>query len=72
MNSIQYFDKDPGYETIKRITSGYFTSMPLLDGRILFLNENGMNDCEINEEASKMCGMVVYGNIAIVGTKMAD
>ena len=38
-----------------------------MDGRILFMNESGEHRLEINKEATVMFGIVIYGNIAIVG-----
>jgi|TARA_R110001592_G_scaffold49078_1_gene153492 hypothetical protein len=65
--TIYYFDEDPGYETIQKITNGYFTTLSLTDGRIMFLNEAGEYTCEINNEASKIYNIKIYGKIVIIG-----
>ena len=65
--TIYYFDEDPGYDILKTITKGYFTTLKLVDGRIIFMNESGEHRLEINKEATVMFGIVIYGNIAIVG-----
>mgnify|MGYP001335505462 FL=1 len=65
--TIFYFDEDPGYETLKKITQGYFEVLKLVDGRDLFLSEDGMYRLPINIEASNMFKFKIYGNIAIVG-----
>tara|TARA_B100000161_G_C33488221_1_gene385769 strand:- start:278 stop:496 length:219 start_codon:yes stop_codon:yes gene_type:complete len=65
--TIFYFKKDPGYETLQNITGGYFTTLKLIDGKTLFLRENGEYSCKLNQEASNMFGIKMYGNIAIVG-----
>ena len=65
--TIFYFDEDPGYETLKKITQGYFEVLKLVDGRDLFLSEDGMYRLPINVEASNMFKFKIYGNIAIVG-----
>ncbi len=65
--TIHYFDEDPGYDTIKNITNGFFTTLSLADGRIMFLNETGEYHCELNKEATTMFGIIIYGPIAIVG-----
>ena len=39
--TIYYFDEDPGYETLQKITQGYFEVLKLMDGRDMFLNEDG-------------------------------
>ena len=67
--TIYYFDDDPGYEKLQEITGGYLTTLPLTDGRTMFLNESGEHTCKINNEASNMFGIVIFGNIAIVGKK---
>jgi|TARA_R110002074_G_C12047848_1_gene619429 hypothetical protein len=65
--TIYYYDEDPGYETIKNITNGYFTTLPLDGGKIMFLNEMGEYTCEINKEASQIYGVKIYGKIVIIG-----
>ena len=66
-NTINYFDEDPGYDTIKRITNGLFSVLHLVDGRTLFLNERGNLVSPLYNEASSMFGIKIYGNIVIVG-----
>lgn len=65
--TIYYFQHDPGYDTIKRITNGEFTVLHLVDGRTMFVNERGNLVSPINNEASNMYGIKIYGNIVIVG-----
>ena len=69
--TIFYFDEDPGYEKLQEITKGHFTAMKLTDNRILFLNETGEYHLPINKEATVMFGIIMYGNIAIVGKKQS-
>jgi len=70
--TIYYFDEDPGYETLQKITQGYFEVLKLMDGRDMFLNETGMYNLPLNEEASNMFKFKIYGNIAIVGKVTED
>jgi len=65
--TIYYFSEDPGYDILKTITKGYFTTLKTADGRTIFMNESGEQNQEINKEATIMFGIVMYGNIAIVG-----
>jgi len=65
--TIYYFDEDPGYETLQKITQGYFEVLKLMDGRDMFLNESGMYRLPLNEEASNMFKFKIFGNVAIVG-----
>ena len=65
--TIYYFQTDPGYDNIKRITNGDFTVLHLVDGRTMFVNERGYLVSPINNEASNMYGIKIYGNIVIVG-----
>ena len=39
--TIYYFDEDPGYEALQKITQGYFEVLKLMDGRDMFLSEDG-------------------------------
>ncbi len=65
--TIYYFDEDPGYDTIKNITNGYFRTLKLTDGRTMFLNGQGEKRCYYNNEASDIYGICIYGTIVIVG-----
>ena len=65
--TIYYFEKDPGYDTIKRITNGQWAVLHLVDGRTMFVNESGHLVSPLNNEASNMYGIKIYGNIVIVG-----
>lgn len=69
---IVYFDEDPGYDIISSITGGYFTTLPLIDGGIMFLRENGQHTCSINDTATKMFKIKIYGRIVIVGSNLDD
>ena len=64
--TIYYFNKDPGYDTLKNITHVYFTILKTVDGRSIYLNEEGEYKLPINKEATQMFGIVIYGNIAII------
>ena len=65
--TIYYYDLDPGYDTIKRITNGLFSVLHLVDRRTMFINERGYLVSPINKEAGKIYGIKIYGNIVIVG-----
>jgi len=65
--TIYYFDKDPGFDKLKSITQGWFTILKTIDGLSIYLNENGEYKLPINKEATDMFGIIMYGNIAIVG-----
>ena len=65
--TIYYFDEDPGYETLQKITKGYFTVLDTTDGRTMFLNESGQYHLPVNDQASEIFGIKIYGPIAIVG-----
>ena len=65
--SIFYFEKDPGFETLIKITNGYFTMLKMVDGRTAVMNESGELSLSINKEATEMFGVDIYGNIAIIG-----
>ena len=65
--TIYYFDEDPGYDTLKEITKGWFTVLRTVDGRSIYMSEDGEHHLPINKEATTMFGIVIYGNIAIIG-----
>ena len=65
--TIYYYDSDPGYDTIKRITNGLFSVLHLVDGRTMFVNESGYLVSPLNNEATNMFGIKIYGNIVITG-----
>ena len=65
--TIYYFKKDPGYDTLKKITQGWFTILKTDDNRSIYLNEEGEYKLPINKEATQMFGIKMYGNIAIIG-----
>ena len=64
---IFYYDNDPGYHTIKDICQGNFTTLKMSDGRTIFLNETGQYHLPVNREATEMFGIIIYGDIVIVG-----
>ena len=33
----------------------------------MYVNEEGAMTCEINDEASKICGRPIFGNVVVVG-----
>lgn len=70
--TIYYFDEDPGYEALQKITQGYFEVLKLMDGRDMFLSEEGRYRLPLNIEASNMFKFEIYGNIAIVGKVTED
>lgn len=65
--TIYYFDEDPGYDDLQKITKGFFRVMCTTDGRSVFINEAGEYTLPLNKQASDMFGLKMYGNIAIVG-----
>tara|TARA_Y100001935_G_scaffold249414_1_gene247998 strand:+ start:1702 stop:1929 length:228 start_codon:yes stop_codon:yes gene_type:complete len=65
--TIYYYKNDPGYDTIKKITQGWFTILKTNDNRSIYLNEEGEYKLPINKEATQMFGIKMYGNIAIIG-----
>ena len=65
--TIFYFKKDPGYDTLQNIIGGYFTTLKLIDDKTMFLREDGEYTCKLNQEASQMFRIKLYGNIAIIG-----
>ena len=71
-NEIVYFKEDPGYDVIVRITGWAVTTLQLADGGIMFLRENGQSSCDLNETATEMFKIKIYGRIVIVGSTLHD
>ena len=72
LKEIVYYKEDPGYDTIQGITGGFFTTLQLADGGIMFLRENGEYTCDINKTATEMFKIKIYGRIVIVGSSLHD
>jgi hypothetical protein len=65
--TIFYFEKDPGYDILKKITQGWFTMLNTTDNLTIVINEQGEYKLPINNQATKMFGIKLYGNVAIIG-----
>lgn len=65
---VVYYKDEPEIEVINQIVDGYFAIIPLEDNKTMYVNEEGeTQSLPINEEASKIAGQTVYGNVLIVG-----
>ena len=66
---IIYYNNEPDIKTIQKIVEGYFTIIPLIDNKLMYVNEEGqLISLPINVSASKMVGYNIYGNVLIVGS----
>ncbi|VVU95145.1 Domain of unknown function (DUF3846) [seawater metagenome] len=64
---ITYFDTEPELNIIQKIVGGYFTIIPMTDKRLMLVNEEGeLKKLPTNEEATKIMGYPIYGNVLIV------
>ena len=65
-DSIQYFEKEPGFRELQEVVGGYFTLQRTLDGRIMAMNEEGiLQELPINKGASRLAGQEVRGRVAV-------
>tara|TARA_B110000902_G_scaffold261418_1_gene336150 strand:- start:1309 stop:1530 length:222 start_codon:yes stop_codon:yes gene_type:complete len=65
---VNYSIEEPTLETIQKIVGGYFTIIPLSDGKNMYVNEEGeLAKLKVNKDASKIVGFPVFGNVIIVG-----
>ena len=65
---IIYCDNEPDIKTIQKIVEGYFTIIPLIDNKLMYVNEEGeLISLPINISASNIVGYNIYGNVLIVG-----
>ena len=66
---IIYYNNEPDIKTIQKIVEGYFTIIPLIDNKLMYVNEEGqLISLPINVSASKMVRYNIYGNVLIVGS----
>jgi len=66
---IIYYDNEPDIKSIQKIVEGYFTIIPLIDNKLMYVNEEGeLISLPINISASKIVGYNIYGNVLIVGS----
>ena len=64
---IIYYDNEPDIKIIQKIVGGYFTIIPLIDNKLMYVNEEGeLINLPININATKIVGYNIYGNVLIV------
>ena len=65
---IFYYDEEPNIGIIQKRVGGYFTIIPLPNGKLMYVNEEGeIRDLKINKEATLITGYKIYGNVLIIG-----
>ena len=65
---IVYLKEEPDFKTIQKIVEGYFALIPLQNGKMMFVNEEGeLKNLKINKEASKIMKCTIYGRVLIIG-----
>ena len=66
--TIFYYQEEPDLETIQNIVEGYFAIIPLLDNKMMYVNEEGaLKNLPINSQASEIAGFKIYGKVLIIG-----
>ena len=66
---IFYYKTEPDIKNIQKIVGGYFTIIPLTNNKLMYVNEEGeLKQLQVNENATKMVGYTIYGNVLIVGS----
>ena len=66
--TIFYYQEEPDLETIQKTVEGYFTIVPLLDNKMMYVNEEGaLKNLPVNQEASEIAGFKIYGKVLIIG-----
>ena len=67
---IVYYDIEPNIKIIQKIVGGYFTIIPLTNNKLMYVNEEGeLRQLQVNENATKMIGYKIYGNVLIVSSE---
>ena len=65
---IFYYHEEPDLDTIQKTVEGYFTIVPLLDNKMMYVNAEGaLKKLPVNSEASDLAGFKIYGNVLIIG-----
>ena len=68
--TIFFFDKEPALKIIQEIINGYITILYLPDGKIMYVNEDGiLLNLPLNKKATKMVGFEVYGKAIVINNK---
>jgi hypothetical protein len=66
--TIFYYQEEPDLETIQKTVEGYFAIVPLLDNKMMYVNEEGaLKNLHVNSEASEIAGFKIYGKVLIIG-----
>ena len=66
--TIFYYQEEPDLETIQKTVEGYFAIVPLLDNKMMYLNEEGaLKNLPVNQKASEIAGFKIYGKVLIIG-----
>lgn len=66
--TIFYYQEEPDLETIQNIVEGYFAIIPLLDNKMMYVNEEGfLKNLSVNSQASEIAGFKIYGKVLIIG-----
>ena len=66
--TIFYYKEEPDLETIQKTVEGYFAIIPLLNNKMMYVNEEGaLKNLPVNQEASEIAGFKIYGKVLIIG-----
>lgn len=66
--TIFYYQEEPDLDTIQKTVEGYFAIVPLLDNKMMYVNEEGaLKNLPINQEASQIAGFKIYGKVLFIG-----
>ena len=66
--TIFYYQEEPDLETIQKTVEGYFAVVPLLNNKMMYVNEEGaLKNLPVNSEASEIAGFKIYGKVLIIG-----
>ena len=67
-SEIIYLEEEPDFRVIQKIVGGYFTSIRLSNGKLMYVNEEGeLRNIKYNNQATKLVGYTIYGTALIIG-----
>ena len=65
--SVTELEREPSLDELQKMVGGYIEIVPMSDGRLMYVNEEGRRlGLPHNEQASKMLGIPILGNVVVV------
>ena len=64
---VTELEYDPGLDKLQEMVGGYIQLVPTSDGRLMYINEDGLRlGLPHNERATGMAGVPIVGNVVVI------